>query len=54
MLVAKDRDPENSMDGETDRDCLFAIQKIRKLQPPKVKSAWAADFQSFMLSGSPA
>lgn len=42
MLVAKDRDPESSMDGETDRDC------------PKVKSAWAADFQSFMLSGSPA
>jgi hypothetical protein len=37
------------MDGEMDRDYLFAIQKVRKLQPPKGKNAWAADFQSFML-----
>jgi hypothetical protein len=46
--VARDRDPENSVDGEMDRDYLFAIQKVRKLQPPKGKNAWAADFQSFM------
>jgi hypothetical protein len=49
ILVARDRDPEKLYGWEMDRDYLFAIQKVRKLQPPKGKNAWAADFQSFML-----
>jgi hypothetical protein len=51
ILVARTEIPKSSVDGEMVRDYLFAIQKVRKLHPPKGKNAWAADFQSFMLSG---